>query len=191
MSERFFITGLPRSRTGYLANLFTYGPSFCLHDAAAAMKNAQETVNRLSERHPEIGYWGISDSSIPIIPGFAIPKGARIIVVLRPIPEVVESAAEYFVRHPYGGNKPEPGWYGKLKESVEVANTKLQTFFEAHPGQTRLVQYENLDDMNVLRQLWHFIIPDEPFFDVRAQALSRLRVNPASEKINGIWDLEF
>lgn len=32
MSKQFFITGLPRSRTAWFANLFTWGDSICYHD---------------------------------------------------------------------------------------------------------------------------------------------------------------
>ena len=43
MTKQFFITGLPRSRTAWFANLFTWGDSICYHDAL----HSDPTVGRL------------------------------------------------------------------------------------------------------------------------------------------------
>lgn len=55
MNPPFFITGLPRSRTAWLANLFTTGESLCFHEPAA-------TVTELIARHPSVRV-GVADST--------------------------------------------------------------------------------------------------------------------------------
>ena len=39
---RFFVTGLPRSRTAWLANFLTYGPLTCLHDEFRHLDNPRD-----------------------------------------------------------------------------------------------------------------------------------------------------
>lgn len=59
MSDRFFITGFPRSRTAWLANLLTYGNSFCYHDVMLGLDRIEQLRERL-DRAPARNV-GISD----------------------------------------------------------------------------------------------------------------------------------
>ena len=48
MKNIFFITGLPRSRTAWLANWFTYGHTFCFHEACRKVGKIEELKDRKS-----------------------------------------------------------------------------------------------------------------------------------------------
>lgn len=54
----FFITGLPRSRTGWLANYFSYGNTACLHDLAHDMtlKQIADMMRDLQRDYENVGY---------------------------------------------------------------------------------------------------------------------------------------
>lgn len=61
----FFIAGLPRSRTAWLANWFTTDTSICLHDAwryARDVKELRSILEAVALSHPQYKYVGTSDS---------------------------------------------------------------------------------------------------------------------------------
>lgn len=67
MSKHFFITGLVRSKTGWLSNLLTWGPTFCWHDAFYGVRSDAE-FNRKMDFHEFapvfINAIGIADAAL-------------------------------------------------------------------------------------------------------------------------------
>lgn len=65
MKHKYFITGLPRSRTAWLSVVMTYGESWCFHDDIAIPDNAkwQEGVDFLLTRMDRIAQHHIGYSS--------------------------------------------------------------------------------------------------------------------------------
>lgn len=47
MKRHFFITGLPRSRTAWLANWLTWGGSFCYHDGFVGCASVDDFASKL------------------------------------------------------------------------------------------------------------------------------------------------
>jgi len=58
----YFITGLPRSRTAWLANFLTYDGSFCFHELCRKTTNVHEMKLLLS--YPKYKHVGTSDCAL-------------------------------------------------------------------------------------------------------------------------------
>ena len=67
MSRRvFFVTGLPRSRTAWLANFLTVPPmSLCWHDGLSRFQTPARLVEAIEVALTQYEYVGVSDSGIP------------------------------------------------------------------------------------------------------------------------------
>lgn len=61
-TTQFFVTGLPRSGTTWMANYLTYGPSFCWHDGWLNCKNIEDMLALMDA---PFQYVGNSDSFLP------------------------------------------------------------------------------------------------------------------------------
>lgn len=57
----FFVTGMPRARTAWVANYLTFGPCFCEHEALSQVPTPEQLVARMRS-FESIGASGISDS---------------------------------------------------------------------------------------------------------------------------------
>ncbi len=63
-SRKFWITGLPRCRSAWFANLLTYGDSFCYHDAFLGLDKLEDIREKLSKSRPWATNIGISDPAL-------------------------------------------------------------------------------------------------------------------------------
>lgn len=55
----YFVTALPRSRTAWLANLFTHGDSFCHHQLVTKCDSVDDYIGKLkADTHPIVGDCG-------------------------------------------------------------------------------------------------------------------------------------
>lgn len=87
----FFVTGLPRSRSAWIANYLSYGTTFCFHDA---LKDCQAGVSRLhSIFDVKANVVGNSDPANALVQDKLIERfpGAKWVVVDRPFNEVKAS----------------------------------------------------------------------------------------------------
>jgi hypothetical protein len=57
----FFVTGLPRSRTAWLANFLTYGDSLCYHEALNGCKSITEYIDKVDGCGDSNTYLGTFD----------------------------------------------------------------------------------------------------------------------------------
>src|SRR5690242_8654224 len=95
MSNRkhFFIASLPRSRTAWLANLFTYNDSFCFHEALVGCGSMTDLKRTLSEVPWNIRYIGDAEPAIGYVPQAILnefPK-AKFVFVHRTLEDCVAS----------------------------------------------------------------------------------------------------
>ena len=82
----FVIFALPRSRTAWLSQFLTYGDWRCEHDALAIVRSVPEALARLAV--PRTGF-----AETGAAPWWRfLPAGTRVVLVRRPIAEVVASA---------------------------------------------------------------------------------------------------
>ena len=72
----FFITGLPRSRTAWLANYFSTGDVFCWHEAMAGITCKQDYWARLATTH----YKHVGNSDCTLFMGGYI-HGAPLVII--------------------------------------------------------------------------------------------------------------
>lgn len=91
----FFIASLPRSRTAWLANFLTYGPSYCFHEplAECPLESYPQLLNSTGTY-----FSGVADSLNCLFMEQLVdmfPK-AKIVIVRREIGEVAESIKKAF-----------------------------------------------------------------------------------------------
>lgn len=181
MKRVFFITGLPRSRTAWLANLFTYGPSFCWHDLLAQAPVADWPALFDSVPQPIVG---VSDSGLPLRADAlraAFPQ-AKWILVRRPLLEALDSFLQFVQAEPYAGLPAVQSYdarllFGRLDAALDSLMASLGR------DDMRTVDFAALEWMETARALWQFVCPFHPFHGARWEQLHRLRVETIPAKV--------
>lgn len=178
----FFITGLPRSRTAWLANLLTWGRTFCYHEPLYSCTRVAD-LNLLADKAKAEGLLNVggSDSGLPFFwrETRELFPNALWLVVRRPVKDVVISYTEYFTKHPFHG-------MGTLStESVEELCINLDRELDAlcrtlPDSQKLVVRFDDLGETNTVRYLWHFLT-SEKFSRLRFEQLKNFRINVVSE----------
>lgn len=183
MTRHFFITGLPRSRTAWMANFFTTGESFCFHDAMkdgfdmATLRAAFE-----SAMPRNYDYLGDADSGLLLCPGQvyeAHPFAPWLFI--RNTPErSAASFEEYFRKVPYPGVP----LGASMLEAMKVAEIYYREALEIVPEQNRIeVEMSDLENPEVMRKVWQWLVPELPWDEKRYRLLDGLRVNVMQEKV--------
>lgn len=92
--KTFFICALPRSRTAWLANLLTYGDSFCFHEPAVGLDSFSDLRGLFeSTGRPVVGSSDCGNAWI--VDGLAREfPDSRFVVVRRPLEAVRQSMLE-------------------------------------------------------------------------------------------------
>lgn len=164
----YYIIGLPRSRTAWLANLFTYGPSFCWHEASRNVSGKFELKHWL-ETTPAY-YVGNSDSAMGIYwqDVVCMFENSKVIFVERSM----ESAKKAYL-------KAFPFW------PVEAVEKSFDTIFEGMGKLTQEIDSKNqmhvdflsLDNVETVKAMWRFVMPDVQFDKNRYEMLQQMRVD--------------
>ena len=147
LSKRnFFIAALPRSRTGWLANLLTTNGSFCFH----------EIIGRTGELPSrQEGYVGSAETCVDLI-----PEGSRTLVIHRPVDECMASVANSF--------DIDNNALDILRPMMRKEAANL------HKIQGMHINFHSLDDN--LEQIWEYLIPDVPVDLDRISEMTRMNV---------------
>lgn len=182
------VTGLPRSRTAWLANLLTYGPSFCHHDAIRLGVSAASLTKLFESTDAE--YVGDSDSGLLAIPyevDYHFPQ-AKWVTVHRDLDQAAASYEKHFSKEPYP-HIPHPTPELALK-SMEWCKKRLGILDAIIPAPRKLVvNYADLDKESTCRDIWNFCIPTMPFNRQRWMMLDTFRVNIIGPKVKVAGDL--
>lgn len=176
MAGKFFITGLPRSRTAWCANFMTAGDAFCYHDGLANCRTLDDFARKM-DAHPVSGD---SDSGLVFFVDELRDRypDAQWAVLRRDPAEVVRS----LVSMPPYQNLP------RIEEDaaeamVAAATVKLDKL-AAEPG-VLSVRVEELSTREGARALWWHCLRDRvPWETARWEMLRDLRVTVASERVN-------
>ena len=93
MKKTFLICSLPRSRTAWISNFLTYGPSFCFHEPFVNV--VPQDMKYRFELMPH-DYLGIADSlcTLFIEDLLKIFPESKIVVIRRPVEEVIRRFSE-------------------------------------------------------------------------------------------------
>lgn len=180
----FFITGLPRSRTSWLANWFTWDRSACLHDGLRLCQDPAGLPDLL--RRPLCEYSGNSDSALPLH-GPEVVKlfpGARWLFVIRPVREAADSFVDLMRREGYAGY----GWRMNRVETRELfrlLDHDLKKLILQVPATDRqVVDFEDLNDHDTVCRITRFLTPKVVLSRSRWELLNSLRINPATSKLD-------
>lgn len=157
----FFITGLPRSRTAWIANLFTYGPAYCFHEAPMF---CEWDINKIPEmfKHVNKPYVGNSDSSIPHFMDFheKIFPDARYVLVTHDVKIAAKETDEIF------------GF--DTKASLLQCQAALIEY--AKRFNPFVIAFNDLNKIESVRALWNYCIPTEPFDELRYRMLNDFNI---------------
>ena len=174
----FFITGLPRSRTAWLANFLTTGASYCAHDALLGVSSFVELDAKLRALPGELR--GDSDSAALLFAPrlFAMYPEARWVVVLRDPEEVVWSLLSM---EPYAGIEKLSATVAKATVALGIKDTER---LYGNP-RVHFVEFEALDSMATLRGIWEWCLGDRvPWCPERAAMLDVMRVEVIPAKVD-------
>lgn len=174
MNAPFFIIGLPRSRTAWLANLMTYGPAFCLHDGLKDCQAPEELKHKLAALG---AVWpGDADPALPLFMPQIVATfpGARYVFIHRDAGESKASYAKVAAKF-------------QSPEEIDTGFARLQEAFvqarEALANQHVLdVPFARLEHANTCLEIWNHCVPGEPFNLDRWQMLDSMRVSVIPEK---------
>jgi hypothetical protein len=137
--NHFFICSLPRSRTAWLANFLTYGPSFCFHEPMNkyALKEYPGLLAKTGKRHA-----GVSDSINTLVIEELVDMfpQAKIVVIQRPIEEVAKSLEALGLPCP------------TLLEKMTVALDKI-----VHAYQPLVIDFHQFD----AKRIWYYLFDDQ------------------------------
>jgi hypothetical protein len=182
MSDPFFITGLPRSRTAWLANLFTTEWTLCFHDRIGEFIDDTGAVLDFAKFqesfHVPGGILGDSDSGLmPYIQAIdeAFPT-SRWAVIERPFEEAMESLKRVCAAGPWAGA------FRYSDEAVKVMSDQWDRGRQMLRARGALfVPFCTLSDIGVLCKLSGHLLPGMPFNRNRAKLLRRLKIEAVAE----------
>ena len=183
--QTFFVTGLPRSRTAWLANLLTYGEAFCWHDLLGRCASLEELKERFHAT--ACGYTAVGNADSGL--GWFFPQVDRMfpeaqwVIVRREPAEAASSLYRHLARHPY----PElaPPTLGSARDLCRRLDEVLNVMKDLLPTERTIeLDYRQLESERVCREIWEFATGAGDWNHERWELLNELRVNPASEKIS-------
>jgi hypothetical protein len=164
----YFIASLPRSRTAWLANFLTYGPSFCFH----------EPMDQVSiQQYPWLfgsvaqEFVGSSDSANTFVMEQLIDlfPAAKIVVIRRELNAVRESLKQIGLDSGLWLEKMD-----RLLDRIEYAYRPL------------VIPYLNFD----AGRIWHYLFPHVPLNQRRLEMLENFRLQvPAQVSIQKGYQL--
>ncbi len=180
MHQPFFITGLPCSRTAWLANLFTTGRVFCHHDLLAEVGGLEAFHAAMAEgQGPPTGD---SDSGLlAFYPDLdrKCPK-APWLLVNRDFEDAWESLCG-FVRTGTWRDSLPVTW--EVHETMRAQWERMRLLMIQNP-RVMEVPFASLDNVDTLERIWRHLVPGQPWDRRRAAALQKLRIQPFQAKCN-------
>lgn len=155
----FFILGLPRSRTAWLANLFTHKHSFCFHDALSQCDRLSD-LKAVMDSRPE-PFVGNADSGMALFwfGAQAVFPDAKVIVVRRELSQVRHSVARLL-----GSD---------ALATVDPMLAEMDERLDSIRGLT--VRYEDLSKLSCATAMWEYVGLTDFDYD-RFDMLTRLNI---------------
>lgn len=176
MTTPFFITGMPRARTAWLANFLTWGDAFCAHDLSmgcASLSQFAARIDALPGAFP-----GVSDSALCLISDRVRAQwpDARWVILWRD-PAKVRFSLQAMGAYP-GLAKVGPDLAVEIVSRVEES---VKSF--AKDPRAMFVEYDDLDSMQKLYSIWQWCLRGRvPWCAERAAQLHRMKVEIIPER---------
>ena len=165
-AKPFLITGLPRSRTAWMAGFFCTGNVFCLHEPLAKLYDITEAGRVFqSDYH---SHAGISDSGA----GFFLPwimenVNPQTLIIERDPDFVAKDLAENGM--PVGDNV------------MPVLMRKLEEF--RHHPKVMWVHFDSLGNKRIMEKIWFHLLPGVPFDHERYEQFNDLNIQANIPKV--------
>jgi len=162
MADRFYITGLPRSRTAWLSRLFTFGDVACLHDASVR----KEWWYELDEIDKSMV--GNSDSGL-LLNREGCENGRWLIVKRDP----ADSLRSFLAMPTYPTLGPIPpraaaATFSKMVEEMEWLHNERRCMS---------IDFDDLDDKEAVKDAWGWLVGDvEPWCEWHWNEMRHLRI---------------
>lgn len=159
-TSRFFITGLPRSRTAWLAAFLTTARTMCYHEPSVKMQRLEDIGDLYDHPGHEYTHVGISDSALGFWAESVLEMyEPRTLVVIRNVNDVKESLADLGV----------PGG--------ELCDELVSRLMPLHRDPLVLcVPFSALDDERVIQNVWFHLLPGVPFDVTRWREFAKLNI---------------
>jgi len=171
MGGLFFIIGLPRSRTAWLANLFNTESVMCYHDILATYED-KDIEGVLQTTYDVYGkkYVGVADTyPVKALCLRRMLPEAPIVVVEREPAEVVYSMTRAFPEI-----MGDARVLGEFRKFI-IASLEALEFIKKMKGVT-VFQYGDLEQPETVKRIWGLCCPDVRFDDKRANFLQGMKV---------------
>lgn len=180
----FFITGLPRCRTAWLANFLTWGDSFCYHEAVTRCATMSDLTTIFRSVPIGTRYVGDADPSLGYVPLAILEEypDCRIAFIHRPLEESVESEWNAIT---WDGS---PAFEKATKEGIQEQLVQLSLgishlWKNLPPHRRMMTTFKDLEKETIVETIWHFCLPNTPFPRKRYEMLEDLRVTQMAGKL--------
>ena len=161
LTNKFFITGLPRSRTAWLSSFFTGNDFFCYHEVLKISKNFNGAIEKMLNRKET--YVGNSDSSLSIWASEIdhMLQRSPIVIIERDIDEVTSSLTNLWGCDP-------TRFLDLTLEHLEILKKRYNYIS---------VDYNKLSDKLYLENIWDFCIPNIDFDKDKFEMLKTINIS--------------
>ena len=160
----FFILSSARCRSSWFGNYFTYKDSFCYNEESRYITNFNELIDRIESR-PE-KYVGFEDPELL---------------------HYVESLYGLFPKATYvllerNRNVAERSFMSSQRASQEYTTRKFNRWyqdiekFKSIIPEYETIDFDQMDDMEEVKRIWNYILPDCPFDIDRWNLLTALPI---------------
>jgi len=158
---RFFVTGLPRSRTAWMAAFLSTGETLCIHEPSCKIQAIEELETMLDTTFYR--YIGVSESGLGFFVKDIIEKlKCRTLVIERDIGEVAESLRKIGV--------PMPPKYKYLDLLLDrLSEVRM------HP-MVKWVHFNSLVHKRVIQEVYWWLMPGIAFDEARWSEFSNLNI---------------
>lgn len=182
--RNIFITGLPRSRTAWLANAFTWGSVFVEHDALKHLGDVADLPAHFAALAAATGAStvGTSDSGLLMVwrRVMELFPQARWLHVRRPLEEARQAFFQAFGRTPYKGMEPVT-WPQTVEMFHWLRHLELE-FLEQAPD-VLTVPVEALSTEAGLRGAWEHLLEELPYPEIRNRMLMDFRLQVIPDRV--------
>jgi hypothetical protein len=141
-NSNFYILGLARSRTTWLASFLSGQRSFCYHDICREVTSVEEIQDKLQK--PGFDYVGLADTGIIDIDEWA-PNGP-VVIVHRDLFEATNSLHKTF--------------HIPLDLIKEINSRQLKKLINIEGLH---IPYKDLDEERTIKEIWTYLMPDNPW----------------------------
>ena len=145
--SNFFILGLPRSRTAWLANFLTFDGNFCYHEGLDGCYTIEEYKDKLGKNK------GDSNTGLMMIDFENTFPNSKVIIIDSTVTNAVK-----FTKNVYGTD---------IKELMLKAKERLDSMKGLH------IRIEDINDS--LKKIWEYV-STKPFNKERADMLVKLNI---------------